>query len=164
MKPLTRALVMITLIALLGYMIWSVREKEVLLEQGDLLLVDLAPVDPRSLIQGDYMTLRYAEARNFMTDSMPKTGYMVVTLDSLGVAKKQRLQETTSPLKDGEYLVNYTASNWRLNIGAESYFFQEGQALLFDSARYGGVMVDNVGHSLLVGLYDNQRQLIKVPD
>lgn len=164
MKPLTRALVMINLIALLGYMIWSVSEKEILLEEGELLLFDLAPVDPRSLIQGDYMTLRYAEARNFMTDSIPKTGYMVVTLDSLGVAQKQRLQETTEPLNKGEYLVNYTASNWRLNIGAESYFFQEGQAPLFDSARYGGVRVDEAGNSLLVGLYDTERRLITPPE
>lgn len=148
----------------MGYTAWSVREKELIFAEGDLLLFDLAPADPRYLIQGDYMTLRYAEARNFKADSFPKTDYMVVTLDSLGVAKNKRLQAGTEPLGDAEYLINYTAASWRLNIGAESYFFQEGQAPLFDSARYGGVMVDGPGNSLLAGLYDTERRLITPPD
>lgn len=160
MKPLLRALVAINLILLLAYFAWSVRAKETLLAEGELLLFDLAPADPRSLIQGDYMTLRYAVARNWQADTLPKNGYIVVTKDSSGVAQKERIQAEIQPLSPGEYIVNYTASKFQLNIGAESYFFEEGQAARYETARYGGIRVDGKGNSLLVGLYDQERQLL----
>jgi uncharacterized membrane-anchored protein len=41
----------------------SVLDKERLLASGTPVLLELAPVDPRSLIQGDYMELDYAISR-----------------------------------------------------------------------------------------------------
>lgn len=161
MKPIFRALVAINLILMLAWFAWSVNEKETLLEEGELLLFELAPVDPRSLIQGDYMTLSYAVGRGWRSDSFPKTGYIVVTKDENGVAQKERLQAETAPLAPGEYVVNYTSTRWRLNIGAESYFFQEGQGQRYEAAEYGGVRVDGKGNSLLVGLYDKEQRLIE---
>ena len=38
-------------------------QKERLLASGTPMLLELAPVDPRSLIQGDYMRLDYAVVR-----------------------------------------------------------------------------------------------------
>ena len=46
-------------------------------------------------------------------------------------------------------------------IGAESYFFEEGQAELFEKACYGGLMVDKNGNSILIGLYDENFEKIK---
>jgi uncharacterized membrane-anchored protein len=57
MKPLTRILVIINLIIVLAYTVYYVQAKETILAEGELLLFELAPVDPRSLIQGDYMVL-----------------------------------------------------------------------------------------------------------
>ena len=156
-----RALVAINLILMMGWFGWSVNAKETVLAEGELLLFELAPVDPRSLIQGDYMTLRYAVSREWRTDSLPRTGYIVVTKDENGVAVKERLQAETSPLSPGEHLVNYTSTRWQLNIGAESYFFEEGQGARFEAAKYGGIRIDGKGNSLLVGLYDEERRLIK---
>ena len=160
MKPLFRALVAINLILLLAYFAWSVREKEILLSEGELLLFELAPEDPRSLIQGDYMALRYAVASDWQNDSLPKNGYIVVSKDENGVAQKERLQVGREPVASGEHLVNYTASGWQLNIGSESYFFQEGQADLYETAKYGGLRIDGKGNSLLVGLYDEDLKLL----
>ena len=47
-------------------------QKEAVLEEGHLVLLALAPVDPRSLMQGDYMTLRYAVAVT-VRDALSKT-------------------------------------------------------------------------------------------
>jgi uncharacterized membrane-anchored protein len=160
MKPLLRALVVINLILLLVGVAWSVREKEILLSEGELLLFELAPVDPRSLIQGDYVSLSYAVAQEWSHDSLPKNGFIVVTKDENGVARRERLQANTEPLAPDEYLVNYSASGWQLHIGAESYFFQEGQGNRFEAAKYGGLRVDGRGNSLLVGLFDANRQAI----
>jgi uncharacterized membrane-anchored protein len=48
----------------------------------------------------------------------------------------------------------------QMHIGAESYFFEEGQAKKFEVARYGGIKVDDAGNSVLVGLYDKNHKLI----
>ena len=47
-----------------------------------------------------------------------------------------------------------------INIGAESYFFQEGDAEKFEKAVYGGLRVDNKGNSVLVGLFDENKKQI----
>jgi len=160
MKPLTRILVIVNLIIVLVYTVYYVQAKETILAEGELLLFELAPVDPRSLIQGDYMVLNYALSRNVNQDSVPKTGYMVVTKNAEGVAERQRLQSKTTPLNAGEFLVNYTMPSWQMNIGAESYFFEEGTGEVYEAAKYGGVKIDNAGNSLLVGLYDEDRLLL----
>ena len=161
MKTLTKALISLNLLALLLYLGWYVNQKETILSEGQLVLLELAPVDPRSLMQGDYMVLNYAISRGLPSDSIQKRGYVVVTLDENGVAVRQRLQAGTSPLAAGELLLNYTGDRWQINVGAESYFFEEGSAETFEVAKYGGLRIDNKGNSLLVGLYDEERRLLE---
>lgn len=139
----------------------SIIEKEKILIEGKLILLKLAPVDPRSLMQGDYMRLNYEISRNIPSDSIPKRGYCIVKLDENGVGTKIRLQNNIKPLYEGEYAIVYTASNWRINIGAESYFFEEGQAEKYDSAKYGGMKIDNQGNNILIGLYDENLKKIE---
>jgi uncharacterized membrane-anchored protein len=62
-----------------------------------LVFLELAPVDPRSLMQGDYMVLRYKIAEGVMADSIPKRGYCVVFIDTYGVANRKRFQENPTP-------------------------------------------------------------------
>ncbi len=139
----------------------SIFEKEKILSEGKLVLLGLAPVDPRSLMQGDYMRLNYEISRDIPSDSIPKRGYCIVKLDKNGVGTKIRLQKDIKPLNKGEYAIVYTASNWRLNIGAESYFFEEGQAEKYDSAKYGGMKIDDYGNNVLIGLYDEKFKKIE---
>lgn len=42
----------------------------------------------------------------------------------------------------------------------ESFFFEEGQGEVYEKAVYGGLRVDEAGNSILVGLYNEQFQLI----
>ena len=61
--------------------------KEQILENGDTLLLQLAPRDPRSLLQGDYMILRYTLAAKIgagLNDSSSIDGKAVVQLDAHG--------------------------------------------------------------------------------
>src|SRR5690606_1427760 len=48
----------LNLLLLLGYFNYSIRQKEALLKTRKSVLLELAPVDPRSIMQGDYMELR----------------------------------------------------------------------------------------------------------
>ena len=75
-------------------------------------LAKLAPVDPRSLMQGDYMRLRYAISNDFNSDSISKRGFCVVTLDEGGVAEKVRIQKHQTPIYDDEFLIEYTLGDW----------------------------------------------------
>ena len=52
----------VTTAALLVMINIQIANKQDILENGHTLLLQLAPRDPRSLMQGDYMALRYAMA------------------------------------------------------------------------------------------------------
>ena len=162
MKRYSWIVILVNLILFMGLFNYSVEKKERLLSDGKLVLLELAPVDPRSLMQGDYMDLRYAISENIFNDSISKRGFCVVKLDEDGVGKKVRLQDHRMPKKEGEFLIEYTSHKWRgINIGAESFFFQEGQGQKYEDAKYGGVKVDDKGNSILVGLYDASRKKIE---
>lgn len=155
-------IILVNLFILLGLFNSSILNKETLLSNGELVLLELAPVDPRSLMQGDYMRLRYAISENTNYDSIPKRGFCVVKLLDNGVAEKVRLQEDRTPLNKNEYLIEYTSINWwEFNIGAESFFFQEGDAEKYEKAKYGGLKIDKDGNSLLIGLYDQNKHKIE---
>jgi uncharacterized membrane-anchored protein len=161
MKKYKWIIILLNLLLLLLYFNYSVSKKEQLLKDGQLVLLELAPVDPRSLMQGDYMALRYKISADRDTGNIPTRGYCVVRIDSSGIAQKIRFQENQSPLNAAEYLIEYNAPNeWSIKIGAESFFFQEGQAEKYDKAKYGGIKIDKNGNSLLIGLYNEQKELI----
>ncbi|NDK57189.1 GDYXXLXY domain-containing protein [Pontibacter fetidus] len=171
--------VLVNLVLVLAYVNWSVAEKEDTLENGELVLLKLAPVDPRSLMQGDYMRLNYAISQPWQQlqtgdsttrptqqpqqtlDNLKSRGYAVLKLDAHHVAQLVRYQPEEEPLHQSELLLKYTKGDWALNLGAESYFFEEGQAKTFEQAEYGGLRVDKQGNSVLVGLYDKNRNLLK---
>jgi len=162
MKKYKWIIILVNLIILLGLFNNSILQKEELLSDGQLILLELAPVDPRSLMQGDYMRLNYVLSDNINSDSISKRGFCVVKLLENSVAKKARIQENRTPINDNEFLIKYTSRTWRgINIGAESYFFQEGEGDKYENAKYGGLKVDNQGNSLLIGLYDEKRMKIE---
>lgn len=155
-------IIVLNLLILLIYFNYSVSTKETILKDGKLILLELAPTDPRSLMQGDYMTLRYKIAARDNIKQYPKRGYCVVQLDDRGIANVVRFQRSKTPLSTDERLIEYSSpDDWDINIGAESYFFEEGQADKFGVARYGALKVDTNGNSLLVGLYDEHLKRIE---
>lgn len=163
MKKYKVIIIAINLVLVLAFFHYSISTKESILKEGKLILLELAPYDPRSYLQGDYMDLRYAIANQSpATEDIPKRGYCVVRLDSGIIAKRVRLQTSRTPLNQGEYLIEYTAPRyWSISIGAESFFFQEGQAGKYARAKYGGIKVDAKGNSILIGLYDDHKKLIQ---
>ena len=162
MKKYSRILIIANLILLLGYFNWSVYQKEQTLKYGQLVLLQLAPVDPRSLMQGDYMRLNYKEASSDLLNKQTDTrGYAILRTDSNQVGEIVRLQNTLEPVNDNELVIKYKIINRLLFLGAESFFFEEGQDTLYQKAVYGGLKVDDKGQSLLVGLYDEDFHLIQ---
>ena len=163
MKKYRKQILIINLILVLLIVNYAIFKKEKTLSEGQLVLLELAPVDPRSLMQGDYMQLRYklAQLQDFAKpqekpeiETLPDFGYYIVVLDSNKVAKKVRIQKDITPLTVNEVPLKYHKSNYQIYLGAESYFFQEGDAKKYEKAKYGALKVTKNGEAILVGLYD----------
>ena len=154
-----QALVIGGLVLVLGVTNLQIAQKERLLGEGASILLQLAPVDPRSLIQGDYMALDYAIAREVQgRDGWPRDGQIVVIPDADGVARFVRRHEGAVPLAPAERLLHYRMRDGRVRIGTNAFYFQEGHADRYSAARYGELKVDATGTSLLVGLRDASRR------
>ena len=158
MSKTKKIILAINLLLVLVFFVLSVLSKESTLANSRQILVQLAPVDPRSLMQGDYMALNYS-----ITGRIRDNGgkYVVVKVDDDNVATFVR-QQNDKNLNDGELLIRWTTNKrGRISIGADNYFFQEGTGDKYAVARYGLLRVDSDGNCVLVGLCDKEKQLIK---
>jgi uncharacterized membrane-anchored protein len=153
-----RALVAVGLVLALTVPNYAIWQKERVLAAGTPMLLELVPVDPRSLMQGDYMRLDYAIAWKVNDEKKwPRDGFLVVRLDASGIARYVRHHESNMPLADGERLLRYRMRDERVRVGSDAFHFQEGNAARYQRARYGELRVDAEGTSVLVGLRDEHR-------
>lgn len=136
---------------ILGFFSWSIYSKEQILSTGASILIPLAPVDPRSLMQGDYMRLRYDLGSIEEYAEGFDEGYLVYTTDNRHVVKFERAVES---LPTNERAIRFKRRKSELWIGATSFFFQEGKESYFSMAKYGELKVDPKGNTILVGLRD----------
>lgn len=147
---LTRTLTVLGAVLVLAAINYSIYAKEQIKRGGEVMYLELAPVDPRSLMQGDYMALRFAVAAEI---ARRHTGANSVSLQ-LDPQRIARMPEAGSP---GALRVRYRMRNGQVWLGTNAYFFEEGSASRFSSARYGKFRVDaQSGEAVLVALCDAQ--------
>lgn len=156
-ERMVRWLIAAGLVLVLGLVNASIWRNESLLARGTLVSLELAPVDPRSLMQGDYMALDWAVARELrqrLGRDLPASGSLVVRREAgSSRAGLARLDDGT-PLAERESRLAYTVRDGRVRIVTDAYFFQEGHAADYERARYGALRVGEDGRALLVGLQD----------
>ncbi|MHC4513118.1 MAG: GDYXXLXY domain-containing protein [Planctomycetota bacterium] len=152
------------LVLVLGAASWIIQQKEDLLENGRLVLLEVGRYDPRSLMQGDYMQLRYEISRtigNKLPEGRQPDGVVVLAVDENDIGTFRRFYEGEALAAD-EQLLRYKVrhGHWnRVRVAAESYFFQEGTAAEYErAARYVELRVDAEGRTLLVALRDEKRR------
>jgi uncharacterized membrane-anchored protein len=152
---------------ILGLTNWDIAHKRAVVADGALLLLELRPADPRSLLQGDYMALALVDAA--MPDEatikqLPYRGTVILSVDENRVGRYARLDDG-SLLKPDELRVQFRRheewSRARLDYGAQSFFFQEGDAELYRNARYGVLRVAADGGTILTDLADENRETIR---
>lgn len=156
------SVLIVTTLLVLGSLNWLIIGKEMILRSGRTVLCELAPRDPRSIMQGDYMVLGYAIAQDAASHVPEGTsdGDLILTLDENDVATFQRVDNDT-PLASTEVRVRFRSRSGffgagTIQIGAESYFFQEGRAEHFNEAKYGELKVASTGECILIGLRNYQ--------
>ena len=151
-------------LVVLAVLNFGIYRNERFIETGEEVYFELAPVDPRSLLQGDYMRLNYKIANDLLQDfkrigsagegEAPRTGKVVVRLDERRVASFERIWRPGETLGDKERLLLYRQTAWRVNIVSESFFFEEGRGKEYEKARYGIFRLGKDGRTILRALAD----------
>jgi uncharacterized membrane-anchored protein len=160
--PLRRgpALVLGTAVLVLAAANVSIWQKERLIAHGDKVYVALAPVDPRSLMQGDFMRLAFTVPGTAAGELPPLAGgdrpHAVARRDARGVAQLVRIARRDEALGAGEFRFELTPKDGRWILVTDAWFFREGEAPRFERARFGEFRVMPDGRALLVGLADEQ--------
>ncbi len=142
----------------------AIWQKQDLIAHGKPLFMALVPVDPRSLMQGDYMRLRFATLDTHTLPLLEDLGgqrpHMVVQRDARGVGTVQRLHTPTQPLAPNEMLLQLTPKDGDWVVVTDAWFFKEGQGPAWQAAKFGEFRVLPDGRALLVGLADAALQPI----
>jgi len=161
-----RKIALVSLVVILALVNWSIFVKEKQLAEGQIVYLDLAPVDPRSLMQGDYMALRFQLADE-VYKALPKTedynrwrhdvaapdGYVVVSLDERNIGSFKSIY-VDQALSANEVIMRYRVRNGAIKFATNAYFFQEGHGEHYESARFGQFRVGDTGELLLTAMYD----------
>jgi uncharacterized membrane-anchored protein len=161
-----RILIAVGAVLVLGAVNFSIYGKERIKRDGEVMFLDLQPRDPRSLMQGDYMTLRFRLAQEI--DAMvlrpqstpeglqpanrtaPREGD-VATVPI--VLDEKRIASLAAGAIGTPLNIRYRIRNNEIWLGTNGFFFQEGSAERYSGARYGEFRLDRkTGEAVLVGL------------
>jgi uncharacterized membrane-anchored protein len=143
----------VAVLAVANFAIW---QKESLIAHGQPVFVELAPADPRSLMQGDFMRLNFRMPFSVQQqlDGDPlraQRPHAVARRDGRNVLTLLRLDDG-KPLAADELRVELTPKGGDWILVTDAWFFREGEAQRWSGARFGEFRVDGNGRALLVGL------------
>lgn len=162
-----RSWTLLAAVLVLGALNWAWAGKAWIIAEGREVLVPLAPIDPRSLMQGDYMALRFGLADEIAQarESGPAPvdpdgpgyegafGRAPVALDARGVVALDWNNPTP------ELVLRYRLRHGQVWLGTNAFFFEEGQAERYNPARFGVFRVNpNTGEAVLVAMADEAGQ------
>ena len=148
-----RVVILVALLLVLAAANVTVARHERTLAEGRVMYLELAPVDPRSIMQGDYMALRFAVASLLPYTDTPQHELLVVKRDARGVGTFVRMHRDEALAAD-EALLEYRIRKRGARIVTDAYHFQEGTAKIYEGARFGELRVRPDGVALLVRLTD----------
>jgi uncharacterized membrane-anchored protein len=149
MEMSPRVFIIAGAVLVFGAVNFSIFGKERIKSGGEVVYLELAPVDPRSLMQGDYMALRFQLARAIEANVKPLPmegtfGTVTIALDNRRVASLG----TSGPLK-----IRYRMRNGAVWLGTNAFFFEEGTGDRYAHAHFGEFRVDpDSGEAVLVDL------------
>lgn len=160
----------VSLVATLGFANYLVHHYENILQNGQNIILKLAPVDPRSLMQGDYMALDFEvlnkaslEASKYIGKGIHIERNILLSVDEKGVAHFCSLNQTSTTQCPLSIKVNFLEHGARL-VESQHYFFPEGNREYFAQARYAEFRQGKDGTLLIKQLLDKDlHPLSKVP-
>lgn len=157
----------------------SIWRNERVLEDGTVVRLALAPIDPRAFLTGDFMALNYDLSGQIAIrprkDSASGAGrggsdkrstlnhdeIAIVSLDEKRIARLVRVQSGLTPLEAGEVALQVRLRGGRAALGTNAWYFQEGTGARFRAAKFGEFRVAPDGRMLLGAMLDAQLQPIQ---
>jgi uncharacterized membrane-anchored protein len=150
---MTRTLIAVGALLVFGIVNWQVADKERLRAGGQPVYLELAPIDPRSLMQGDYMALNFQLAREISGKAPSEGGAAVLKLNERRVGEFVRL-DTGGELNPGEMRFRFRVRKNAVWLGTNAFFFHEGEEERYRGARFGEFRVNEDGQAMLVDVRD----------
>jgi uncharacterized membrane-anchored protein len=163
MKSVSRALIALGALLVFGAVDTAIAGKERIRRDGEIVYLPLAPVDPRSLVQGDYLALRFElagaiERRDAERQHVERDGerdFAALTLDGRRVASLAN-DGAASTMK-----MRFRIRQGHVWLGTNAFFFEEGTADRFRGARYGEFRIDRAsGEAVLTGLRNDRLEAL----
>lgn len=157
------ALIALGAVATTGVAGYAVRGSEDVLRNGRRIFIALRPVDPRSLIQGDYMALAFDTAGlPSPAPTRDKLGLhgahvALVETNDKGVAKFVALDAAPQP---DQIPIQIRVKSGRWFVGSDAWFFEEGRASDYAQAKYGVFRVGPDGRALLAAMADGELRIL----
>jgi uncharacterized membrane-anchored protein/uncharacterized membrane protein len=157
-------LLMISLVIGLQFVLIGaqIAKSEYILSTGDLIKLELQPLDPRSLIQGDYVILSYSISSIEVNNNVKQGEKVQVILspneagvyEYTGVYTYKGELNKEYTITDADVMINARYDGWSgLIYGIESFFVPEGTGREVErNARYAYVKVASNGDSILIKL------------
>lgn len=150
----TRMLLAAAAALVLGSVNHAIYTKERVIRSGETIYLELAPVDPRSLMQGDYMALRFQLASE-IEDA--RSSGRLRTDDALAPLQLDESRIARLGTSDADPQIRFRIRQGGVWLGTNAYFFEEGSAERYTSARFGEFKLDPAsGEAVLVGLRDEE--------
>lgn len=138
----------VLVMVIINHGIW---QKEQVLQQGSTVFVELAPVDPRSLMQGDYMTLSFALPPTTGSDAT-EAAFVVAQRAENGVTVLDRFYDGKGELGPNELLIEVKRQGTDHVLVTDAWFFKEGEGARWSDAKFGEFRVNRDGKAVLVAL------------
>ncbi|WP_377888941.1 GDYXXLXY domain-containing protein [Alkalihalobacillus sp. R86527] len=147
--------IMVTMITYQGFY------DEWIVQNGSEIKLKLAPIDPRSMLQGDYVRLRYDISNlDDTTDIQGRKKVKVVLVkNEEGYYEYSGYYQVGGewnkgykPLKTDVFIKGILNSNGSAHYGIESFFIEEGSGEEYEAMNYAIVKVGSNGNAILTEL------------
>ena len=183
MKRISEIIITIIVLGVIVYGFQVKAERDRLILTGKEILLELAPVDPLSLLQGQYMIINFALEREEIevkdqevnSDRIRinhnESARIVLRYNESGVASFNRFE-------DGQLLAsneiffkikarrhwrdNGSKYSYRIDVEQESFLFKENTEKKYEAAKYGVFKVGPDGDFVLVDLADKDLNKLTV--
>ncbi|KZN98148.1 GDYXXLXY domain-containing protein [Pseudobacillus badius] len=165
------AILLTAQLAFIGIVSW---QKEQLLQNGELVALQLEPLDPRSLLQGDYVQLNYAIHSAYQEEQQRRElpeGKLYVELQKttesvpyhgtdIAIYQPVRFTEKEQPvLVDGKAVtIRGTSRYGNLNLGIEHFFIPENTGADWEEKNIALVRVAENGDAILETLVRRNKE------
>ena len=143
MRPWARLAFWVVVAGQLVFLLAFIAYKEVDLRTGADVVLQTVPVDPRSLLQGDYAILDYeiAGLPPFMDDLPTGETAYVVLYEDRDVWRAERYAYSSPPSSE-IFIKGQVDRQGHLDFGIGTYFVPEGSGHIIEGARDVKVVVN----------------------